>query len=81
MLGRQQKKTCFFFKSVLEILVFQLTVTSMVKYHLSICQYEVTHEMTPESRKVKTSIANNHLSILSDHLSGLLKRKYGVRAF
>ena len=36
-------------------------------------QYEVTHEMTPKSRKVKTSIDNNHLIYLSDHLSGLLK--------
>ena len=52
-----------------------------LKYHLSICQYEVTHEMTPKSRKVKTSIDNNHLIYLSDHLSGLLKWKYGVRAF
>ena len=52
-----------------------------LKYHLSICQYEVTHEMTPKSRKVKTSIDNNHLIYLSDHLSDLLKWKYEVRAF
>ena len=29
--------------------------------HLSISRYEVTHEMTPKSWKVKTSIENNHL--------------------
>ena len=52
-----------------------------LKYHLSICQYEVTHEMTPKSRKVKTSIDNNHLIYLSDHLSDLLKWKYEVKAF
>ena len=44
-----------------------------VKYHLSIFQCEVTHEMTPKSRKVKISIDNDHLSLLSDHLMGLLK--------
>ena len=37
--------------------------------------------MTPKSRKVKTSIDNNHLIYLSDHLSDLLKWKYEVRAF
>ena len=52
-----------------------------LKCNLSISQYEVTHEMTPKSRKVKTSIDNKHLIYLSDHLSGLLKWKYGVRAF
>ena len=52
-----------------------------LKSHLSISQYEVTHEMTPKSRKVKTSIDNNHLIYLSDHLNDLLKWKYGVRAF
>ena len=52
-----------------------------VKYHLSICQYEITHEMTPKPRKVKTSIENNHLIYLSDHLTGLPKWKYEVRAF
>ena len=52
-----------------------------LKYHLSISQHEVTHEITPKSRKVKTSIDNNHLTILSDHLMSLLKWKYGVMAF
>ena len=37
--------------------------------------------MTPKSRKVKTSIENNHLIYLSDHLSGLLKSKYEVKPF
>ena len=53
----------------------------MVKYHLIIFQYEVTHETTPKSWKVKILIDNNHLIYLSDHLSGLLKWKYEVRAF
>ena len=44
-------------------------------------QYEVTHERTTKSRKVQTSIDNNHLIYLSDHLNGLLKWKYEVRAF
>ena len=52
-----------------------------LNYHLSIFQYEVTHKMTTKSQKVKTSIDNNHLIYLSDHLSILLKWKYGVRAF
>ena len=48
---------------------------------LSVSQFEATHEMTPKSRKVETSIDNNHLIYLSDRLSGLLKWKYEVEAF
>ena len=65
--------------------IHSLTVSKRIKwslkYHLSIFQYEVTHEMTSKSQKVKTSIDNNHLIYLSGHLVGLLKWKYGVRAF
>ena len=39
---------------------------------LSISQYEVTHEVAPKSRKIKTSIDINHLIYLSDHLSGFI---------
>ena len=52
-----------------------------LKYHLSIFQYEVTHEMPPKSRKVKSSIENNHLIYLNNHLSDFIKWKYEVRAF
>ena len=52
-----------------------------LKFHLSIFQYGVTHEMTPKSWKVKTSIYNNHWIYLSDHLSGFLKWKYELKAF
>ena len=62
-------------------LILQKKVVSKMTSILSIFQYKVTHEMTPKTRKVKTSSDNNHLSILSDHLSGLLKQKCGVRAF
>ena len=39
--GPTTKKTCFFFKSVLEILVFQLTVTGKVKYIKRLFSIEV----------------------------------------
>ena len=52
-----------------------------LKYHLSILQYEVTHEMTAKSSKVTTLIDNNNLIYLSDHLMRLLKWKYGIGTF
>jgi len=37
--------------------------------------------MLPKSRQVKTSIDNNHLMYLSNHLNDLIKWKCEVRAF
>ena len=52
-----------------------------LKFYLSISQFEVAHKMTPKLSLVTTLMDDNHLMYLSDHLSDLLKWKYGVRAF
>ena len=52
-----------------------------LKFHLSIFQFEVIHKMTPKSWLVTTSTGNNHLSNLSDHLTGFIKWKYEVKPF
>ena len=52
-----------------------------LKFHLSIFQFEVIHKMTPKTWLVTTSTGNNHLSNLSDHLTGFIKWKYEVKPF